>query len=95
MLDFPVIILTNWTTHEPSLYQAIKQDTYVLFLWQLDNFAITVEHDGISEGLINNIDKYMKVQLEPLRCAQILNKMDVQQTNTSSKYPAKLTSIKY
>ena len=73
------------TTHEPCLYSGNYEGTAVLFLRQVDDFAIACPNETIAKGIINKINQFMSVQIKYLGLLTRYNGVDVDQTNSFIK----------
>lgn len=73
-------ILLTPTTHEPCLYSGTHQNTPVLFLCQVDNFAIACPDESIAQSMIDQINEHMSVQIKYLGLLTCYNGVDVDQT---------------
>jgi hypothetical protein len=59
--------LNFWPTmHEPCLYQGTFQGKEVLFLRQVDDFVVGTTDESTAIAIINEIDKYMKIDIKDL-----------------------------
>ena len=67
------------TTHEPCLYSGKYDNTDVLFLRQVDDFAIACPEEKIAKGMIDEINNYMSVQIKYLGLLTRYNGVDVDQ----------------
>ena len=65
------------TTHEPCLYKGMFQGKEVLFLRQVDDFAVGAENEKIAIAVINEIDKYMKIDIKDLGQLERYNGVDI------------------
>jgi dUTP pyrophosphatase len=54
------------TTHEPCLYHGTYKGQEVLFLRQVDDFAVATTKESIATEIINEIDKYMCIKIKDL-----------------------------
>mmetsp|Transcript_29198 Transcript_29198/g.41778 ORF Transcript_29198/g.41778 Transcript_29198/m.41778 type:complete len:582 (+) Transcript_29198:2850-4595(+) len=79
------------TTHEPCLYSGQIQGNRVLFLRQVDDFAVAAKDRQCAEQLIDAINNKMRIQVKHLGIIDRFNKMDIQQT----RHYVKLTCTKY
>ena len=68
------------TTHEPCLYCGIFKNKEVLFLCQVDDFAVASANDEINESVIKVIDNKFKIKIKDLGLLQQYNGVDVHQT---------------
>ena len=67
------------TTHEPYLYKGIFKGHKVLFLHQVDNFAVASESSEINKELIAKIDRHMKIDIKDLGRLSRYNGVDITQ----------------
>jgi dUTP pyrophosphatase len=67
------------TTHEPCLYSGKYKDSNVLFLRQVDDFAIACKDESIAKDMIAKINSYMSVQIKYLGLLTRYNGVDVDQ----------------
>ena len=65
------------TTHEPCLYHGIHKGKEILFLRQVDDFAVAAETNEIATDVINTIDKYMTIKIKDLGRLTRYNGVDV------------------
>ena len=56
------------TTHEPCLYYGFHEGQEVLFLRQVDDFAVAAEDDSTNLKIIKSIDDEMKIKILVLLC---------------------------
>jgi hypothetical protein len=68
------------TTHEPCLYHGLYKGNEILFLRQVDDFAVASRSEQISTAVINEIDKYMKIEIKDLGQLTRYNGVDIVQT---------------
>lgn len=68
------------TTHEPCLYSGTYENTNILFLRQVDDFAIACPDEAIAKSIISKINTFMQVQIKYLGLLTRYNGVDVQQT---------------
>ncbi len=81
----------NPTTHEPCLYSGKIEGQRILFLRQVDDFAIAAEQQRHAEKLIDAINSKMRIQVKHLGVIDRFNGMDIYQTRNY----VKLTCTKY
>ena len=70
-------------THEPNLYYTTNYNSTgkrVLFLRQVDDFAIACESTELAQQVINDIDSKMSIKIKELGQISRYNGVDVQQT---------------
>jgi dUTP pyrophosphatase len=67
------------TTHEPCLYSGKYNNSNVLFLRQVDDFAIACKDEKIAKEMIAKINSYMSVQIKYLGLLTRYNGVDVDQ----------------
>jgi deoxyuridine 5'-triphosphate nucleotidohydrolase len=79
------------TTHEPCLYHGQYKGNEILFLRQVDDFAVASRTAQISTDIINEIDKYMKIEIKDLGQLTRYNGVDIVQT----KHYIKLNNLTY
>ena len=79
------------TTHEPCLYHGTYKGHEILFLRQVDDFAVASKSAAISTEIINEIDKYMMIEIKDLGQLTRYNGVDIVQT----KYYIKLNNPTY
>jgi len=79
------------TTHEPCLYSAIIQGEYILFLRQVDDFALATSNPESAKTLISKIDGHMGINIKHLGLLNLFNGMDILQT----KYYIKIYCATY
>jgi hypothetical protein len=65
------------TTHEPCLYHGTYKGHEVLFLRQVDDFAVATTKETIATEIINEIDKYMKIKIKDLGQLTRYNGVDI------------------
>jgi hypothetical protein len=81
----------NPTTHEPCLYSGMFDGAKILFLRQVDDFAVASTDKEHAMALINAINEKMQIEVKHLGTITRFNGMDIHQT----KYYVKLTCEKY
>ena len=79
------------TTHEPCLYHGTFNDQEVLFLRQVDDFAVASANESTAMSVIKEIDKYMSIDIKDLGQLERYNGVDIIQT----KYYIKLNNPTY
>ncbi len=79
------------TTHEGCLYQGVYQNEEILFLRQVDDFAVASKHESTATSLINDIDSHMTIQIKDLGLLTKYNSVDIIQ----SKYYIKISNETY
>lgn len=79
------------TTHEACLYSATINGEYILFLRQVDDFALATTHSTTAEQMITNIDSHMRISIKNLGLVTLFNGIDVLQT----KYYIKIFCATY
>jgi hypothetical protein len=67
------------TTHEPCLYQGEYKGKEVLFLRQVDDFAVAAKTSETATAIINEIDKYMMIEIKDLGQLERYNGVDIVQ----------------
>ncbi|MFN9979319.1 MAG: reverse transcriptase domain-containing protein, partial [bacterium] len=78
-------------THEPCLYSGHYNGTKVLFLRQVDDFAVASSKKADAESLITAINEKMRIEVKHLGVIDWFNGMDI----TQSRYFVKITCAKY
>ena len=68
------------TTHEPCLYYGVHKGKEVLFLRQVDDFAVGCVDDSICKEIINLIDAEMTIDIKDLGLVDRFNGLDITQT---------------
>ena len=68
------------TTHEPCLYSGKHKGHDILFLRQVDDFAVAAATKEIAKDVIATIDQYMTIQIKDLGQLTRYNGVDVLQT---------------
>ena len=79
------------TTHEPCLYHGTHKGNEILFLRQVDDFAVGAATKEIATDVINTIDKYLKIKIKDLGSLTRYNGVDILQ----SKHYIKLHNPTY
>ena len=79
------------TTHEGCLYRGIYKNEEVLFLRQVDNFAVATKHESTATSLITEIDSHMTIQIKDLGLLTRYNGVNI----TQSKYYIKISNKTY
>lgn len=79
------------TTHEPCLYSGLIQAERVLFLRQVDDFAIAAATQQLALHVIQQVNQHMRIEVKQLGIIERFNGVDVHQT----RYFIKLTCEKY
>ena len=79
------------TSHEPCLYHGTHNGHEILFLRQVDDFAVAAETSAIATEVINTIDKYMTIKIKDLGQLTRYNGVDVIQ----SKHYIKINNPTY
>ncbi len=77
------------TTHEVCIYRGTYKNKDILFLRQVDNFAVAAKNESTATLLINEIDSHMTIDIKDLGLLNCYNGMDICQ----SKYYIKLSNI--
>ena len=65
------------TTHEPCLYHGTHKGKEILFLRQVDDFAVAAESSEIATDVITTLDKYMTIKIKYLGRLTRYNGADV------------------
>ena len=68
------------TTHEPCLYTGMFKGHEILFLRQVDDFAVAAANKEVAGEVIKTIDKYMSIKIKDLGSLTRYNGVDVLQT---------------
>ena len=79
------------TTHEPCLHYGKHKGEEILFLRQVDDFAVGCKNDKICKEIIALIDKEMTIDIKDLGIITRFNGLDVHQ----SKYYTKISNATY
>ncbi len=79
------------TTHEGCLYTGTYKDENILFLRQVDDFAVAASNEQTAIDLIHEIDRYMTIDIKDLGRLNRYNGVDITQT----KYYIKLSNETY
>jgi hypothetical protein len=79
------------TTHEPCLYSSEINGQRILFLRQVDDFAVASSQRCYAEQLIDSINNKMQIQVKHLGIIDRFNGMDIYQT----RHYVKITCTKY
>lgn len=69
------------TTHEPCLYRGEHNGHKLLFLRQVDDFAIACDNEEVATAVIDEINTHMSVQIKYLGLLTRFNGVDIQQTS--------------
>ena len=73
------------TTHEQCLYSGTFKDQEILFLRQVDDFAIACQDEGTAKEIIESINNKMSVDIHYLGLIDRFNGVDVTQTKNYIK----------
>jgi hypothetical protein len=68
------------TTHEPCLYSGTNNAHRIIFLRQVDDFAVASHTKAITEALISEINSKMRIDLKALGLIDRFNGIDIHQT---------------
>ena len=68
------------TTHEPCLYHGTYKGEEVLFMRQVDDFAVAAKQRSTAQAIIQEIDRYMQIDIKDLGQLHRYNGVDVIQT---------------
>ena len=68
------------TTHEGCLYKGKYKDEEILFLRQVDDFAVAAVNEQTAIDLIHDIDTYMTIDIKDLGRLNRYNGVDIPQT---------------
>jgi hypothetical protein len=77
--------------HEPCIYSGMFNNTKVLFLRQVDDFAVASSDPQTARALIEAINEKMRIEVKHLGIIDRFNGMDIHQT----RYYIKITCEKY
>jgi hypothetical protein len=82
-------------THEPCIYAGTIDDQRVIFLRQVDDFAVAAKHQNTAQKLLDLINSRMHIQLKSLGIVTRFNGVDIHQTRdyikiTCEKYLHKM-----
>jgi hypothetical protein len=69
------------TTHQPCLYSGTYDGNKILFLRQVDDFAIARNNETIAKLMIQEINSFMSVQIKYLGLLTRYNSVDIDQTS--------------
>ncbi len=69
------------TTHEPCLYLDIINGQRVLFLQQIDDFAIACADESIANHLLDMLDDKLTIPLKRMGLLDLYNGLDIIQTH--------------
>lgn len=83
------------TTHEPCMYQGIIKTIRVIFLRQVDDFAVASRNATVCQYLLDQIKLSMRIPLKTLGIVTCFNGNDIHQTRefikiTQEKYLTKM-----
>ena len=78
-------------THEPCFYSGVFNGERVLFLRQVDDFAVAAADQDIAKNLITAINAKMRIEVKHLGLIDRFNGMDIHQT----RHFVKITCEKY
>jgi hypothetical protein len=70
------------TTHAPCLYQGTFNNEYVLFLRQIDDFAVGCRSESTYIKLCDALDKHWQVPMTCYGMMKNFNGIDVSQSHT-------------
>lgn len=79
------------TKHEPCLYHGTYNNHEVLFLRQVDDFAVASQHTKINQEIIAFIDKHLTIEIKDLGMLDRYNGVDI----TQSRDYIKLSNATY
>jgi dUTP pyrophosphatase len=79
------------TTHEPCLYYGKFKGKDIMFLRQVDDFAVASASEATAIEVIKEIDRYMSIEIKDLGQLERYNGVDIQQ----SKHYIKLNNPTY
>jgi len=68
------------TKHEPCLYHGVYKGNEILFLRQVDDFAIACDNEQITKDMIAEINSKMSVNIKYLGLLDRFNGVDIAQT---------------
>jgi hypothetical protein len=69
------------TIHQPCLYSGHINNHKVLFLWQVDDFAVATISTDAAENLIDMINQKMRIPVKHLGIINRFNGIDIQHTH--------------
>ena len=69
------------TTHEPCLYSGIFDGERVLFLRQVDDFAIASSDECVANIILDKIDEFLTFPIKRLGLLKLFNGVDIDQTS--------------
>jgi KUP system potassium uptake protein len=69
------------TTHEPCLYSGIFDGERVLFLRQVDDFAIAASNEQVANDILDKIDEFLTFPIKRLGLLKLFNGVDIDQTS--------------
>ncbi len=69
------------TTHEPCLYSGVIDNERVLFLRQVDDFAIAAPNERIANMVLDGIDEHLTFPIKRLGLLKLFNGVDIDQTD--------------
>lgn len=69
------------TVHEPCLYSGVVDGERVLFLRQVDDFAIAASHESIANKILDKIDDFLTFPIKRLGLLKLFNGVDIEQTS--------------
>ena len=69
------------TVHEPCLYSGLVDGERVLFLRQVDDFAIAASHESIANKILDKIDDFLTFPIKRLGLLKLFNGVDIDQTS--------------
>ena len=78
------------TTHEKCIYSTTIRGHKVLFLRQVDDFAVACKDESIAKAVIKQVGQYLSVPLNDLGVIKKFNGIDVLQARDYIKYHANL-----
>jgi len=68
------------THHESCLYSGLIEGHHVLFMRQVDDFAVTVPNERIGRILFGMIDERLTFPLKQMGLINLFNGLDIEQT---------------
>ena len=80
------------TTHKPSLYSGVIDGKRVVFMRQVDNFAIAAPNQRTADILLNMLDKKLTIPIKRQGLLGMFNGINVVQTKNYVKINCHTTS---
>lgn len=73
------------TTHEPCLYSGVINNSRILFLRQVDDFAIAATSESVATHVLDLIEDQLTIPLKRLGLVSLFNGLDIEQTQSYIK----------